>query len=262
MTEITTHAPGTPSWVDMASPDLDASIDFYGELLGWEVPMGENTEATGGYRIATQRGKSAAGMMPQMQEGQPPAWVTYVSVEDADATTEKVKSAGGQVIVEPTDVMDLGRMAVFADPTGAVIGIWQPGTFPGAELVNEPGTFSWNELNTRDPEAAKAFYSSVFDWTARDVDMGEAGTYTTWRHPDRSDDEDSIGGMLDIRGRVPEEVPAHWLTYFTVEDRDATVEKAQELGAETAMAMEFEMGRLAILRDPHGAAFGVFENTA
>jgi uncharacterized protein len=262
MTEMTTYAPGTPCWVDLGSPDLDASIAFYGALLGWDVPESENAEQTGGYRIATQGGKSAAGMMPLMQEGQPTAWTTYVSVDDADATAAAVREAGGNVIAEPMDVMELGRMAIFADPTGAVFGIWQPGSFAGAELVNEPNTYSWNELNTRDPEAAKSFYSAVFGWTSRDMDMGDAGSYTTLRLADAAEDDDSIGGLLDMRGRVPEEVPAHWLTYFTVDDRDETVEKAKEMGAETVITLDMEMGRLAILRDPQGAAFGIFESTA
>jgi predicted enzyme related to lactoylglutathione lyase len=263
MTEMTSYAPGTPSWVDLSSPDLDASIDFYGALFGWDVPEPENSEQTGGYRRALLRDKSAAGMMPLMQEGQPPAWTTYVSVEDADATAAAVREAGGQVIAEPMDVMDLGRMAVFADPEGAVFGIWQPGSFAGAEVVNEPNSFSWNEHNTRDPEGAKKFYSSVFGWDAREVEMGDAGTYTTWRHADRSEDEDSIGGLLDMRGLVDDNVPVHWMTYFTVEDFDATREKAEERGASVIFGpMELPIGRLAILTDPQGAAFGIFESSA
>jgi uncharacterized protein len=262
MTEMTSYAPGTPCWVDLASPDLDGSIEFYGALFGWDVPESENAGQTGGYRLAARGGKSTAGMMPQMQEGQPPAWSTYVSVEDADATAEKVKGAGGQVIAEPMDVMELGRMAVFTDPAGAFFGIWQPASFSGAELINEPGAYSWNELNTRDPDAAKAFYAAVFGWGVREMDMGDAGTYTMWRLPDADEDDDSIGGMLDMRGRVPDEVPSHWLTYFTVEDRDATEEKAKEMGAEEMMSMDMEMGRLAILRDPQGAAFGIFQSTS
>ena len=261
MTEMTTYAPGTPCWVDLGSPDIDASIDFYGALFGWDVPESENAEQTGGYRLATLRGNSTGGMMPLMQEGQPPAWSTYVSVEDADATAEKVKQAGGQVIAEPMDVLELGRMAVFSDPTGAVFGVWQPGSFAGAELVNEPNTFSWNELNTRDPDAAKSFYGTVFGWTARDMDMGEAGNYTTLRLAGAAEDDDSIGGLLDMRGRVPEEVPPHWLTYFTVDDLDATLERTKGAGGSTIFGpMEMQMGRLAVLADPQGAKFGVFES--
>ncbi len=150
MPEMTSYAPGTPSWVDLGSPDLEASIEFYGALFGWDVPVTENSEQFGGYRQAMSGERPASGMMPLMQEGQPPAWTTYVSVEDADATAAAVKEAGGAVIAEPMDVMDLGRMAIFADPAGAVFGVWQPGTFAGAGVVNEPGAISWNEVNTRD----------------------------------------------------------------------------------------------------------------
>jgi predicted enzyme related to lactoylglutathione lyase len=261
MTEMTSYAPGTPSWVDLGSPDINASAEFYGALFGWDVPESENPEETGGYRRAMLRDKSTAGMMPLMQEGQPPAWMTYVSVDDADATAAAVREAGGNVLAEPMDVLDLGRMAVFSDPSGAVFGIWQPGSFAGAEVVNEPNSFSWNELNTRDPDGAKSFYGAVFGWNANDVDMGETGTYTTWRHPDRSEDDDSVGGMLDIRGRAPDEMPPHWLVYFTVDDRDATLEKAKSAGAQEMLTMEIPMGRLAILQDPHGAAFGIFEES-
>jgi predicted enzyme related to lactoylglutathione lyase len=262
MTEMTAYAPGVPCWVDLGSPDLDASVEFYATLLGWDVPESENAEQTGGYRIATQRGKSAAGMMTLMQEGQPPAWTTYVSVDDADATAAAVREGGGKVLAEPMDVLELGRMAVFVDPSGAVFGAWQPGSFAGAELVNEPGSYSWNELNTRDPDGAKGFYSAVFGWTGRDMEMGEAGTYTTWRLAGAAEDDESIGGLLDMRGRVPDEVPPHWLTYFTVEDLDASIEKAKELGANVIFGpMELPNGRLAIVIDPQGAAFGIFQGT-
>ncbi|HSS04305.1 MAG TPA: VOC family protein [Solirubrobacterales bacterium] len=255
MSERTSYAPGTPSWVDLGSPDLDASIDFYGALFGWDVPESENAEQTGGYRQAMQGGRPTAGMMPLMQEGQPPAWSTYVSVEDADATAAKVTEAGGTVIAEPMDVMELGRMAIFADPTGAVFGVWQPNAFPGAGLVNEHGAFSWNELGTRDPGAAKEFYSAVFDWEPADNDMGEMGTYTEWKLG-----EGSVGGMLDISGRLPDEIPAHWLTYFAVDDADAAIETAKEKGGSVAFGpVDIPVGRFAVIRDPHGAAFAVIK---
>jgi uncharacterized protein len=161
MSERTSYAPGTPCWVDLATPDIEAAAGFYGELLGWDVPEQPNSAEMGGYRRALKKGKDVAGMMPLMQEGQPPAWNTYVAVEDADATAKAIAEAGGTVVAEPMDVMDLGRMAVFTDPTGAVFGIWQPGTFPGAGRVNEDGAVGWNELETCDPAAAKDFYGSV-----------------------------------------------------------------------------------------------------
>jgi predicted enzyme related to lactoylglutathione lyase len=253
MSERTSYAPGTPSWVDLGSPDLDASVDFYSGLFGWEVPASENVEQTGGYRRATKGGADVAGMMPLMQEGQPPAWSNYVSVDDADATVAAVKAAGGTVLAEPMDVMDLGRMAVFADPTGAVIGIWQPGTFAGAGRVNEHGAFGWSELNTRDPEAAKAFYGAVFGWNYDEREF-ETGNYTSLKTG-----EDTVGGMIDITGRVPDEVPAHWLVYFATDDADATIEKAKGVGGEAVFGPEdiSEVGRIAVLKDPFGAVFAL-----
>lgn len=254
MNERASYAPGTPSWVDLGTPDIEAAVEFYGGLFGWDVPESENAEQTGGYRQAMLRGKPVAGMMPLMQEGQPPAWSSYISVEDADATMAKVKEAGGAVMVEPMDVMDLGRMAIFADPTGAVLGVWQPGTFIGAEIVNEPGALSWNEVNTRDTAAAKAFYGSVFGWDFEDNDMGEMGTYTTLKLAG-----EMVGGMLDMVGRgVPEEIPVHWMIYFAVEDTDATVAQAKQAGGSVMVEpMEVPAGRFAILTDPHGASFAV-----
>lgn len=254
MSERTSYAPGTPSWVDLGSPDIEASIEFYAALLGWEVPAAENVEQTGGYRRATKNGVDVAGMMPLMQEGRPPAWSSYVSVADADATAAKVREAGGAVMAEPMDVMDLGRMAIFADPAGAVFGIWQPGTFPGAGLVNEPGALAWNELNTRDLAGAKSFYGAVFGWDFEDNDMGEMGKYTTIALGGNP-----VGGILDMVDRgVPEEIPNHWLAYFAVEDTDAAVAKATESGGGLMMGpVDIPVGRFAILTDPHGAAFAV-----
>jgi uncharacterized protein len=254
MSERTSYAPGTPCWVDLGSPDLGAAIGFYGNLFGWDVPELPNSPEMGGYRRAKKDGADVAGMMPLMQEGQPTAWSTYVSVADADATAAAVTENGGSVISPVMDVMGLGKMAVFADPAGAVFGIWQPGTFAGAERVNEPGALSWNELNIRDTEAAKAFYGAVFGWTFEDQDMGEAGTYVTV-----SLGEDMVGGILNMAERgVPEQVPAHWQVYFAVEDTDATVEQAKERGG-GVMVEPFDVpaGRFAILTDPFGASFAV-----
>lgn len=253
MSERTSYEPGIPCWIDLAVSDLDAAVDFYGALFGWDMPEAENAEQTGGYRQALLRGKPVAGVMPLMQEGQPVAWSTYVSVEDADAIAAKVTEAGGTVIAEPMDVLDLGRMAVFTDPTGAFFGIWQPGTFIGAELVNEAGAFTWSELNTRDPEAAKAFYGAVFGWTFEDQEFEGMGTYTTIQAG-----EGTAGGMFDMRGRVPDEVPANWLTYFAVDDTDATVAKVEELGGGVNMgAVDIAVGRFAVVHDPFGGVFAV-----
>jgi predicted enzyme related to lactoylglutathione lyase len=253
MSERSSYEPGTPCWVDLGAPDIEAAVAFYGGLFGWDVPESENAEQTGGYRQAMLRGKPVAGMMPLMQEGQPPAWSFYVSVEDADATVAKVKEAGGTVFAEPMDVMELGRMAIFADPAGAVIGIWQPGTFVGAEVVNEPSAVVWNELNTRDPEAARSFYGDVFGWGFEERQF-ENGAYTSLKVG-----EAGVGGMIDITGRAPDEVPPHWLVYFAVDDVDATVAKAKDSGGGVALEPFdiAEVGRIAIVKDPFSAVFAV-----
>jgi predicted enzyme related to lactoylglutathione lyase len=189
-----------------------------------------------------------------MGEGQPSAWITYVSVENADDTVARATKAGATVFAGPMDVSDIGRMAVFADPGGAAIGVWQPKTFIGAELANEPGAFAWNELNTRDLPGAKAFYAEVFGWTPEDATM-EGMQYTEWKLGDKT-----IAGMLAMPDMVPAEVPPYWLVYFGVDDTDAVVARAVELGASTLVpATDIPPGRFAVLADPDGAPFAVIK---
>jgi len=254
MPQRTNYEPGTPSWVEFSGPDLDASIAFYGGLFGWDVPESENAEQTGGYRLAMKDGNPAAGMMPQTEEGQPTGWATYVSVDDADATAAAVRDAGGDVLVEPMDVMDLGRMAFFADPGGAVFGAWQPGSFQGAGIVNEPGGIAWNELNTRDLAGAKEFYGGVFGWSFDEMTNDAGETYTMLIHGGKP-----VGGILDLEARgVPAEIPPHWQVYFGVEDTDAAIETAKGTGGSVMMEpIDIPFGRFAILTDPHGGSFAV-----
>ena len=252
MPEFTSYPAGTPSWVDHAAKDLAASNSFYSDLFGWTAE--DQGEEMGHYTILRKSGMTVAGNMTVMTEGQPSAWVSYVSVDDADATTDLAKKAGAAVFVEPMDVSDIGRMAIFADPTGAAIGVWQPKTFIGAELANDPGSFAWNELNTRDVAAAKAFYPDVFGWTPNDLDM-EGLKYTEWKLGDKS-----VAGMITMPDMVPAEVPAHWLVYFGTENTDATVARATELGAMTLLPpTDIPPGRFAVLMDPDGAAFAVIK---
>jgi predicted enzyme related to lactoylglutathione lyase len=254
------YAPGTPSWVELSVSDTDASAAFYGELMNWNTTEPGPAEETGGYRMFQQAGHSVAGLMGHMQEGQPTAWATYISVADADETAEKVKAGGGSVIVEPMDVMDIGRMAVFADPTGAVFCIWQPKAFAGADLVNEPNSLCWNEVLTRDAEADKAFYQAVFGWdAARPSFPGAPDSYTIWEIGGRP-----VGGMMQMTDEFfPPEVPPHWSVCFAVADCDATVAKARALGATvTAEPMDMPIGRFAGMIDPQGASFTIMQMAA
>lgn len=255
MSERTSYTPGTPCWVDLTTPDVEAAAEFYGALFGWEVPELPDSAEMGGYRRAKKGGRDVAGVYPLMQEGQPSFWGTHIAVEDAEATAAAVQEAGGTMMAEPMDVAGYGHLAVFSDPTGAVFGIWQPGTFAGAELVNEPGTFGWNELGTRDPAKAKEFYGAVFGWGGEDEESERGGTYTVWKVGDAM-----VGGMLDIAGMLPDEIPAHWLVYFTVEDTDAAIAKVEAGGGDVRFGpMDVPVGRFAVLADPFGAVFAVMQ---
>lgn len=255
MSERTSYTPGTPCWVDLATPDIEAAEKFYGAVFGWEVPELPNSAEMGGYRRAKKNGKDVAGVYPLMQEGQHPAWATYVSVTDAAATGAAITENGGTTIVEPMDI-GMGHMAVFADPTGAVFGLWQPVTFAGAELVNEYGAFGWNELGTRDTAAAKEFYGKVFGWGTQEEAMEGSGTYTVW-----TVGEASVGGMIDMDAfQLPPEVPPNWLVYFSVEDADAAIETIESGGGDVRMGpIDMSVGRFAIVADPFGAVFAVMQ---
>lgn len=248
------YAPGTPSWTDLGSPDPDASAEFYGALFGWTATEPGPVEETGGYRMFQQDGANVSGVMALQSPDQPPAWSTYVSVADADATAAAVRDNGGNVVVEPMDVMDIGRMAFFADPAGAVFGVWQPKTFPGADLVNVPVSLTWNDLRTRDPEGAKAFYGAVFGWEPGPGPEG-SGEYWVWNLGGRG-----VAGMMAMGDAFPPEVPPHWGVCFAVADTDATVARARELGAMVvAEPMDMTIGRFAGLVDPQGAAFAIMQ---
>lgn len=253
MSERTSYVAGTPCWVDLATPDVEAAERFYGELFGWEIPELPNSAEMGGYRRAKLGGRDVAGVMPLMQEGQPPAWSTYVSVDDADAIGQAIQENGGTMVAEPMQVDTYGRLALFTDPEGAFFGIWQPLDFAGAELVNQPGTVSWNELETRDPAAAKDFYGRVFGWEFDEEEAPGGMTYNVARVG-----ESRVAGMADIEGRVPDEVPAHWMTYFSVDDAEGAVEKVEAGGGQVRFGpVDIPVGRFAMVADPWGAAFAV-----
>jgi predicted enzyme related to lactoylglutathione lyase len=248
MTETTAHAPGTPSWVDIGVPDIGAAAAFYTALFGWDTEdMGEEA---GHYTMCTLRGKAVAAIGPAMNPG-PPAWMTYITVASVDETAAKIGEAGGTVVAPPMDVMTAGRMAVASDPTGAFFSIWQPGESIGAEIVNEPGTLCWNELNTRDVDTALAFYEQVFGLKAERSDM-----YNEFHLDDRV-----VGGCMQMPAMIPAEVPAHWLAYFAVENIEASTAKAKDLGAMAMVEVmdAGDIGRFSVLGDPMGAVFAVIQ---
>jgi predicted enzyme related to lactoylglutathione lyase len=254
---MTDYAPGTPSWVELSSPDTDASAAFYGQLLGWNATEPGPIAETGGYRMFQQDGRSVSGLMGHMQEGQPTAWSTYISVADADETAARVAAAGGAVVVEPMDVMDIGRMAFFADPSGAVFGIWQPKSFGGAELVNVPNSLCWNEVLTTDAATGTDFYTATFGWDAgRPSFEGAPEAYTVWEL-----DGKPVGGMMEIDDEhFPAGLQPHWSVCFAVADCDGIVARARELGATiSSEPMDMPIGRFAGLVDPQGAAFTVMQ---
>jgi uncharacterized protein len=254
MPERTAYEPGTPSWVDLGTPDLDASKRFYAELFGWDVEETGTLEETGGYVFFTLNGRKVAGGGPLQDPNQPPAWSTYFATADADATVATAREAGAQPLVEPMDVMDAGRMAILAHPAAGVLGVWQAGRHTGAELVNEPGGVTWNELLTPDPDAAKPFMQNVFGLTPVDQEMGQGMTYTILNVG-----ETGVAGLFRTPPGMPEGTPAFWQVYFEVADADATVARARELGASVMMEpTDMEgVGRMAALTDPQGASFSI-----
>jgi predicted enzyme related to lactoylglutathione lyase len=244
MSERSSYLPGTPSWVDVQSPDTTAAAALYGGLFGWEAQIDPREDA-GGYGMFTLGGKVVAGLGPVMNPGMPPFWSVYVTVSDADATLEAATAHGATVVAGPMDIFDAGRMAVLQDPVGSFVSIWQPGVHIGARLVNEAGTFAWNELATTDLPAASEFYTSVFGW-GLDTSSDASAIFTV---------ADSMVCGAHVAGEY--EFPA-WSIWFAVEDCDGSAVRATELGGSVMMPPgDMDFGRGAVLADPHGAVFGV-----
>ena len=249
MTRRTSYTPGTFSWTDLSTSDPDAAKGFYGSLFGWEF---EDLPANGSvYSMALKDGARVAALYGLQQQGQPPAWAAYVTVESADAAAAKAAELGATLISEPFDVMDAGRMAVVQDPTGAVFCVWQPGQSIGAEQVNAPGALTITQLDTKDTDGAQRFYSELFGWRFErvpDVDQAYWGIY----NGDRLN-----GGMLPMPPDDP--APAHWLVYFGTEDVDAAVGRIRELGGSVLVEpMPVPGGRILVAQDPQQAVFALF----
>jgi uncharacterized protein len=246
MGERTSHPAGTFSWVDLGTSDADGAKAFYGGLLGWDfedVPVPDSPP----YSMASIGGRTVAALYGKRDEQAPSAWLSYVTVEDADATAARAAELGGTVISEPFDVMEAGRMAVLQDPTGAVFAIWQPRASIGAQLVNDVGALCLNQLNTSDPGAAQAFYGDLFGWTFRGV---ASGPQAYW----------GITNGERLNGGMMESEPPSWLAYFTSADVDASAAKVTELGGKVIVAPSpVPGGRIAVAADPQGAVFAFVE---
>lgn len=240
---------GTPSWVDLMVPDQAKAIAFYSGLFGWDVQRGG--EETGFYGMAELRGRPVAGI-GQTPPGQdiPPVWTTYLAVSDVDRTVTAITEAGGQVVMPVMEVMKEGRMAVVADPAGAVFGLWEAGNHLGTQVTAAPGTPAWNECMSRDFPAAKPFYEEVFGYGFQDI-SGDEFTYTVLLIDGRP-----VGGLGGLPGSVPAEVPSHWLAYFWVPDADAAAAKVAELGGTVqGKAFDSPYGRQLRVTDDQGVPF-------
>lgn len=260
MPTVTQHAPGTFSWPELATKDPNGAKKFYATLFGWtyeDRPMGE----AGVYTMIQKDGKPVGALYAmekaQLDQGMPPHWGSYVTVESADATAAKAKQLGGTVVMEPFDVMEHGRMAVLRDPQGATFCLWQPKEHIGAQRLGDPGSLVWTELLTSDANGAEAFYTKLFPWRSSQVPSaaGEGVPYTIFHRG-----EDGAAGMFQITKQMGPMNP-YWYPYFAVDDCDATVEKARSLGAQVHMPPTDipKTGRFAVLSDPQGASFGVIK---
>ena len=252
MPEVTTRPLGAPCWIDLMTSDIPGAKRFYGELFGWEYVDGG--PEYGGYLTITSRGLDVGGMMAQEEGSEiPDSWSVYLSVTDTSAIASRVEGQGGAVVVEPMEVPEMGTMVFYMDAVGAGVGSWQPGTYLGYAVADEPGAPGWHELVTRDYAKAVDFYTAAFGWQTRD--MPEAG----WRYTCLVDGGEQYAGIMDGSEVLPEGVPSYWRTYFGVTDTDAAVAKATELGGTVLEPpVDSPYGRMALLADPTGAVFMIY----
>jgi uncharacterized protein len=246
------YTPGTFSWAELGTTDGEAAKAFYASLFDrtfTDIPVGDG----GVYSMAALGGDDVAALYERPSEEPPPAWLSYVTVADADQSATRVTELGGTLVSEPFDVMDAGRMAVVQDPQGAVLALWQAGRNIGARRVNEPGALTWNELATSDPQGAERFYAELFGWEFALV-TAEPFRYWTVSNGGRSN-----GGMMELAPGM-ENVPPHWRAYFAVEGVDASLDTVRALGGRVLVdPITVPAGRFAAVADHQGALFCLFE---
>ena len=236
----TSYPPGTFSWAELATSDADAAKAFYTDVFGWEYrddPVGEGMV----YSTALLGGQAVAALYAS---DQPPHWNSYVTVASADQAAARAQELGGQLVSEPFDVLDVGRMAVIADPTGATFCVWEPGTHVGAAVVNGPGALTWNDLITPDPGTAAEFYGGLLGWTF--MEIPDSGGYRVIQNDARSN-----GGMMSREG-----MPPAWIPYFGHPDLDGFLRRVGELdGRALSEPVAVPSGRFAVIADAQGAVF-------
>ncbi|MFI0966262.1 VOC family protein [Streptomyces sp. NPDC021080] len=244
---------GTPCWADAMFSDVEGAKSFYGDVLGWT--FGESSSEYGNYTQAFSNGKAVAAVVPPMpgQEGQS-AWCLYFASSDAAATAEKIRSQGGEVLMEPMQVGEFGTMALARDPAGAVFGVWQAGVHEGFDSTGEPGAYAWAEVFTREPDKSDGFFPAVFPFTAQQVqdDNVDFRVFSIGGNP--------VLGRMRMTDDFPPEVPSYVNVYFSVENCDEAVARATARGAVLRFGpMDSPFGRFAALSDPQGAAFSVID---
>jgi predicted enzyme related to lactoylglutathione lyase len=247
--------PGSFCWFELHTSDGPAATEFYKSLFGWEalgIPIGPDDV----YTMLKQNGGDVGALhqmhAEEMSNGIPPHWLTYILVESADQSTAKARELGAKILMEPFDVMGAGRMSVVQDPQGAIFAVWQAGDHKGASVMGVPNSFCWGELSTSNTSAALGFYSSLFGWTTKPMDIGDNPYIELFSNGV------PIGGMMQLSEQIGD-VPSHWLIYFAVANCDATVEKAVALGSSIKLPPQDipTVGRFSVIQDPQGAVFAV-----
>ncbi|HEY4003805.1 MAG TPA: VOC family protein [Pseudonocardia sp.] len=249
-TRDTSWPAGTPNWVDISVPDIDAALEFYGSVIGWSF-AGTDAEY-GGYRMCQVDGRSVAGIGPMQAAEQPTAWLVYIASDDADATAKLITENGGTLLADPFDLDEVGRIAVARDSTGGAFGVFHGRQEIGTQVVDEPGSMVWEDARLTDVAEGRRFYQAVFGYTYEPVPGMSLDDYATFSVGERPG-----GGMGNMMG-APDGTPSHWVVYFSVADVDAAVSAAQRGGGQVLMAGEdTPFGRIAMATDPFGAVFAL-----
>jgi predicted enzyme related to lactoylglutathione lyase len=256
MSNVDKHPAGAVGWFDLMTSDPEAARRFYGELFGWSFDIGP--AELGHYAMCRLRDRNVCGLGPVPPGNpMPPAWSVYFITDDLDRTLMRVRELGGNVVVDAMDIPEAGRMAVAADATGAVFGMWQGTQHQGAQVIEEPGAMAWCEVNTRDGAKASAFYAKVFDLEVKQLEA-PGMDYKTLHTGDKT-----VGGVLQMDKHWPESVPPHWMAYFAVASTDASCARVTELGGKVCVpAFDTPYGRISVVEDPQGATFSIVQPPA